>query len=153
MTPGRAPAAMQALARRPWRLRLAALCAGLLAFGVGHAESRLWMTVGERRLAVTPADTDAARAFAARLPLTLDMTDLNGNEKKFDLPDGLPARPGRPGAIRHGDLMLYGTNTVVLFYLGFDSAYAYTRLGRVDDPDGLARALGPGVVRVRFSRD
>ena len=113
----------------------------------------MWITVGKQRFAISLADTEAARAFAARLPLTLDMSELNGNEKKSDLPDGLPARPRRPGTIRHGDLMLYGTNTVVLFYLGFDSAYAYTRLGRVDDPDGLARALGPGVVRVRFSRD
>lgn len=153
MTLGHTPAAMTAPPRRPWRLSLASLCVGLLALGVGHAESRWWMTVGERRLAVTLADTDAARIFAARLPLTLDMTDLNGNEKKFDLSDGLPAKPVRPGTIRNGDLMLYGTNTVVLFYLTFDSAYSYTRLGRVDDPDGLARALGPGGARVRFSRD
>lgn len=138
---------------RPWRLRLAALCIGLLA-GVGsHAESRLWMTVGERRMAVTLADTEAARAFVARLPMTLDMTDLNGNEKKFDLPKDLPANASRPGTIRNGDLMLYGANTVVLFYLTFDSPYPYTRLGRVDDPSGLAQALGPLGSRVRFSRD
>ncbi|RYE45632.1 MAG: hypothetical protein EOP24_19005 [Hyphomicrobiales bacterium] len=113
----------------------------------------MWMTVGERRMAVTLAETDAARAFAARLPMTLDMTDLNGNEKKFDLPRELPANPGRPGTIRNGDLMLFGASTVVLFYLTFDSPYAYTRLGRVDDPNGLAQALGQGSARVRFSRD
>jgi hypothetical protein len=137
----------------PWRLRLAGLCTGLLMLGASHAESRLWMTVGERRLAVTLADTEAARAFAARLPLTLDMTDLNGNEKKFDLPKELPASPRRPGTIRNGDLMLYGANTVVLFYLTFDSPYAYTRLGKVDDPSGLVQALGQRGVRVKFSRN
>lgn len=115
-------------------------------------ESRMWMTIGERRFAVTLADTDAARAFAARLPLTLDMTDLNGNEKKFDLPTALPANPSRPGTIRNGDIMLYGTNTVVVFYLTFDSPYSYTRLGRVDDAAGLAQALGERSVRVLFSR-
>ncbi|RYF82466.1 MAG: hypothetical protein EOO29_06930 [Comamonadaceae bacterium] len=134
-------------------MRLAGLCIGLLAAVGSHAESRVWMTVGERRMALTLADTDAARAFAARLPLTLDMTDLNGNEKKFDLPRALPANASRPGTIRNGDLMLYGANTVVLFYLTFDSPYAYTRLGRVDDPNGLAQALGQRDVRVRFSRD
>src|SRR5688572_14158010 len=41
-------------------------------------ESRMWMTVGERRFAITLADTEAARAFAALLPLTLDMEELNG---------------------------------------------------------------------------
>jgi hypothetical protein len=153
MTPHRMPVETKNPSRRPWRLRLAGLCLGLLVAGVGQAESRVWMTVGERRMAMTLADTDAAHAFAARLPLTLDMSDLNGNEKKSDLPDGLPAKPVRPGTIRDGDLMLYGTNTVVLFYRTFDSPYPYTRLGRVDDPDGLARALGPRGARVRLSRD
>ena len=111
----------------------------------------MWMTVGERRFALTLADTDAARAFAARLPMTLDMTDLNGNEKKFDLPQALPAKASRPGTIRNGDLMLYGANTVVLFYLSFESPYAYTRLGRVTNPSGLAEALGKGNARVQFS--
>jgi hypothetical protein len=49
-------------------------------------ESRMWMTVGERRFAITLNDNEAARAFRAMLPLTLDMPDLNGNEKHVDLP-------------------------------------------------------------------
>lgn len=153
MTERLVPSATTIKTRRPWRLHLAGLCIGLLASGASHAESRLWMTVGERRMAVTLADTEAARVFAARLPMTLDMTDLNGNEKKFDLSKELPANASRPGTIRNGDLMLYGAKTVVLFYLTFDSPYSYTRLGRVDDPNGLAQALGQGSARVRFSRD
>lgn len=116
-------------------------------------ESRMWMTVGERRFAITLADTDAARAFAAMLPLTMDMADLNGNEKHAELPKALPVNASRPGAIHNGDLMLWGARTVVVFYLGFDSSYAYTRLGRVDDPAGLPQALGRRDVRVVFSRE
>ena len=97
-------------------------------------ESRMWMTVGERRFAITLADTEAARAFAAMLPLTIDMADLNSNEKHADLPRALPTNATRPGTIRNGDLMLYGSRTLVVFYLTFDSSYSYTRLGRVDDP-------------------
>lgn len=126
---------------------------GLFAAGSSHAETRVWLTVGERRMAVTLADTEAARAFAARLPLTLDMTDLHRNEKKVDLPAALPANPSRPGTIRNGDLLLYGANTVVLFYMTFESPYAYTRLGRVDDPEGLAQVLGPQQVRAAFARN
>lgn len=59
----------------------------------------------------------AARAFAAQLPLTLDMADLNGNEKHVELPKALPVSASRPGAIRQGDLMLYGSTTLVVFYL------------------------------------
>ena len=111
----------------------------------------MWMTIGERRFSVTLADTDAARAFATRLPLTLDMAELNGNEKHADVSQALPTDAGRPGTIHNGDLMLYGSNTVVVFYKTFRSPYAYTRLGRVDDPDDLSRVLGRSSSRVVFS--
>jgi hypothetical protein len=74
--------------------------------------------------------------FAAQLPLTLDMSELDGNEKHADLPKPLPANARRPGTIRNGHLMLYGGDTLV-----------------VDDPSHLAQALGPRGVRVLFSRD
>src|SRR5688572_17722328 len=113
----------------------------------------MWMTVGERRFAITLTDNAAARAFVALLPLTLEMSELNGNEKHGELPNALPANASRPGTIRNGDLMLYGADTLVVFYATFHSSYSYTRLGRVDDPAGLAQALGPRGVRVVFSRD
>ena len=113
----------------------------------------MWMTVGQRRFAITLTDNAAARAFAAQLPLTLDMSELNGNEKHGDLPKALPENAGRPRTIRNGDLMLYGSNTLVVFYVTFDSSYSYTRLGRLDDPAGLAQALGPRGVRLVFSKD
>ena len=115
-------------------------------------EPRMWMTVGERRFAVTLTDNAAARAFAAQLPLTLDMSELNGNEKHVNLPKTLPANASRPGTIWNGDLMLYGADTLVVFYVTFQSSYSYTRLGRVDDPSALPQALGPRGVRVRFSK-
>lgn len=113
--------------------------------------ARMWMTIGERRFAIILADTTAARAFAARLPLTLDMAELNGNEKHADLPQPLPTDASRPGTIHSGDLMLYGSNTVLIFYKTFGSPYTYTRLGRVDDPNDMPQALGPGSSRVMFS--
>jgi hypothetical protein len=125
--------------------------AGPAAAIVQPEESRMWMTVGQRRFAITPADTDAARAFASMLPLSIEMDDLNGNEKKADLRQPLPARASQPGTIHSGDLMLYGSRTLVVFYVTFESAYSYTRLGRVDDPAGLAEALGSGSVRIEFS--
>ena len=113
----------------------------------------MWMTVGERRFAITLTDNAAASAFAAQLPLTLDLSELNGNEKHAELQKALPANASRPGTIRAGDLMLYGSETLVVFYATFNSSYSYTRLGRADDPAGLADALGPRNVRVMFSKD
>ncbi|MBD7921359.1 hypothetical protein H9658_05305 [Xanthomonas sp. Sa3BUA13] len=113
----------------------------------------MWMTVGDRRFAIALADNAAARAFAAQLPLVLDMAELNGNEKHAELPQPLPAAPRRPDTIHAGDLMLYGAQTLVVFYASFGSAYSYTRLGRVDDPTALAQALGRRDVRVAFTND
>ncbi len=114
-------------------------------------ESRMWMTINERRFAITLADNDTARAFTAQLPLTLHMEELNGNEKHAKLPISLPAHASRPGTIRNGDLMLYGTDTLVVFYSTFNSMYSYTRIGQVNDTAGLAEALGPRSAQIAFS--
>jgi hypothetical protein len=156
---------------RRGNLRILALLCGLIALGGCEAaqpaatgsmatsvntpseESRMWMTIGERRFAITLADTEAARTFAARLPLTIDMPDLNSNEKHAELAEALPTSTVRPGTIRSGDLMLYGSRTLVLFYLTFDSVYSYTRLGRLDNPADLQQVLGKGTVRITFSKN
>lgn len=114
---------------------------------------RMFMAVGEHRFAITLTDSASARAFAALLPLTLEMSDLNRNEKFASLPQALTTDASIPGTLHNGDLMLYGADTLVVFYLRFNSAYAYTRLGRVDDPAGLSQALGSRDVRVEFTND
>ena len=111
----------------------------------------MWMTIGSQRFAVTLEDNPTARAFAQLLPATFAMTELNGNEKYVHLPGTLPSKPVRPGTIRTGDILLYGNNSVVVFYETFHSSYSYTRIGRVAESDGLAKALGPGNPRVSFS--
>ncbi|SFB28749.1 hypothetical protein SAMN04515620_13549 [Collimonas sp. OK607] len=110
----------------------------------------MWMIVGERRFTVTVTDNATGYAFAEMLPLTLDMAELNGNEKHVDLPKALPANATRPGMIRNGDLMLYGSKTLVVFYKTFTSPYSYSNVGRVADPAGLAQALGQHGARIEF---
>lgn len=116
-------------------------------------KSRMWMTVGEQRFAITLADNAAARTFATLLPLTLEMSDLNSNEKYASLPGALPSNAIKPGTIHAGDLMLYGNDTLVIFYSTFESTYAYTRLGHVDENGNLAQVLGRHAVRVTISQN
>lgn len=114
----------------------------------------MWMVIGgTHRFAVALEDNPTARAFAQMLPLTLDMPDLNDNEKHVRLPRSLPTNPLRPGTIRTGDVMLYGSDTLVVFYKTFPSSYSYTRIGRVTKLDGLVEALGPGSQRISFAVD
>jgi hypothetical protein len=114
-------------------------------------QTYVWMTIGSQRFAVTLEDNPTASAFAQLLPATFDMTELNGNEKYVRLPRSLPNKPVPPGTIRTGDILLYGNNTVVVFYETFQSSYSYTRIGRVVEGAGLAKALGPGNPRVAFT--
>lgn len=115
-------------------------------------QMKITVTINGRTYAASLEDNAAARAFLDLLPLELEMTELNGNEKYADLPQSLPTATFRPGTIRTGDLLLWGSSTVVLFYETFSSSYSYTRLGRLDDPSGLAGVVGSGNVRVTFAR-
>jgi hypothetical protein len=114
---------------------------------MGH---KLHVKLGAKTFTATLENNPATAKFRRMLPLTLDMPDLNANEKHVRLPERLPTDLVKPGAIRAGDLLLWGDDTLVLFYETFRSSYSYTRLGTLDDPTGLAEAVGAGSVRVTF---
>lgn len=118
--------------------------------GAGSSGRDLVISVGGRDFTAILEENASARALAERLPLTVTMGELNGNEKYHYLTETLPTGSEQPGTIQTGDLMLYGADCLVLFYESFSSSYSYTRLGRVADPEGLADALGGGNVEVTF---
>lgn len=109
--------------------------------------------VGASTFTATLMNNATADAFKAQLPMTITMTELNGNEKYFDLPNALPANPAKPATIRNGDLMLYGSSTLVLFYKTFSTPYNYTKIARIENTAGLATALGSGNAKVTFDVD
>ena len=111
----------------------------------------MWITVGTQRFALKLEDNPTARAFVRLAPVTFDMPDLNGNEKHVRLPHALPANATRPGTIRAGDVMLYGSDTLVVFYETFQSIYSYIRIGHICESAGLTQALGPSNARVTFT--
>ena len=111
---------------------------------------KLKITIGTTAFTATLYNNPMVTAFKTRLPMTINMSDLNANEKFFDLPANLPANASNPGTIQTGDLMLYGSNTLVLFYKSFATSYSYTPMGRIDNVTGLTTALDSGNVTVKF---
>jgi hypothetical protein len=111
---------------------------------------KLKITVDGNTFTALLYNNETVAAFKKRLPLTIHMKELNGNEKYSDLPHPLPANASKPGTIQAGDLMLYGTNTLVLFYKSFATSYNYTKLARLDNPSALSVVLGSGSATVKF---
>jgi hypothetical protein len=109
------------------------------------------ITIGDRVFTATLQNNATAAAFKALLPLTVEMHDVNRNEKAFDLPSDLPTADTSPRKIRTGDLMIWSSRTLVVFYESFSTSYRYTKLGEIADPAGLAEALGSGNVTVTFA--
>lgn len=112
--------------------------------------NNLKISVGSSSFNVTLENNATVTAFKALLPMTVNMSEMNGNEKYYYLPENLPTASSNPGTIQTGDLMLYGSSCIVLFYKSFRTSYSYTRLGRVDNPSRLASALGSGNASVTF---
>ena len=135
------------------------ICAALLIAGCGGnsaaQEEKIMDTakisIGGKIFNVALEDNASVRAFVENFPLEVEMTELNGNEKYFYLEKNLPSNSERVEKIRAGDLMLFGSNCIVIFYKDFSTSYSYTRLGKIEAAD-LEKVLGAGNIRVKFVR-
>ena len=112
--------------------------------------TKMKITIGAAVFTATLNNNATTTAFKAMLPLTINMSELNGNEKFYYFSTTLPTNASSGGNIQVGDLMLYGNNCLVLFYEGLNTSYSYTRLGRIDNTSELVAALGAGSVTVKF---
>ena len=112
--------------------------------------SKMKIKIGSDTFSAILYENKTTEALKAMLPLTLNMSELNGNEKYFQLSTDLPANTVNIGTIQEGDIMLWGANTLVLFYKTFQTSYRYTKIGRIENPAGLASAVGTGSTTITF---
>lgn len=111
---------------------------------------KIRITAAGKTFTASLANNKTAQAFKNKLPFELKMMELNGNEKYADLSGPIVTNSSNPGKISIGDLMLYGDQTLVVFYKSFSTPYSYTNIGKIDDVAGLAAALGSGNVTIKF---
>lgn len=116
----------------------------------GEQSMKVKITAGGKSFTADIEDSETGKAFLGKLPLTLEMSELNGNEK-YCYGVSLPKNDRHYDSIQAGDLMLYSGNCVVLFY-GSAGGYSYTRIGKLASTSGLSEALGNGNVSVKFER-
>ena len=106
--------------------------------------------IGSKCFNATLENNPTVEAFIKKLPLDVELEELNGNEKFYRFNDRFPINDTKPDIIRTGDLMLYGGSYFVVFYKDFATSYSYTRLGKIEDVEGLVEALGENNIRVKI---
>ncbi len=67
------------------------------------------LTIGDQSFTAKMEQNSSSEAFRALLPLTLEMQELNGNEKYHYLSQSLPTNRTKVGTIHAGDIMLSST--------------------------------------------
>lgn len=97
-------------------------------------------------------DNATAKALLKSMPMKLKMSELNGNEKYRYMKKDYPVNEEKVKRIKAGDIMLYGSDCLVVFYRSFNTSYEYTRVGRITNPKGLAKAAGKKAVMISFSK-
>ena len=97
---------------------------------------------------LTLEDNETSRELVQRLPLEITMTELNGNEKYYYFDESFPSNSKNPGTIHQGDVMLYGSDCLVVFYKSFHTSYSYTKIGHIDNLPNL----GSGNIEIKFNK-
>lgn len=110
------------------------------------------LIIGSSAFTVRLAENETAAAFKALLPLKITMKEINGNEKYYNMPKNLPSSSSVSGTVQPGDLMLWGSDCLVIFYEKASTSYSYTRIGRITNVSGLSDALGNGNAAVSFEQ-
>lgn len=118
---------------------------------------KIRIAMGETSLTATLDDTEAARDFAALLPLTLTLEDYASTEKIATLPRKLSTRGAPPGSDPDvGDLAYYAPwGNLAIFYRDFGYSVGLVKLGRIDGrvlATGAEALRGPGSLRATITR-
>ena len=113
-------------------------------------KKKINLVINGKEFSATLEDNETVRELLTRLPLTIEMEDLNSNEKYYYLDESLPTDATNVGRIEKGDIMLFGNDCLVVFYKSFDTPYAYTRIGKIEDVNHLEEQFGQGSVRITF---
>lgn len=93
-----------------------------------------------------------ANALLKKMPMTLNMKELNGNEKYHFFDTEFPVNEKSPGKISAGDIMLYGSDCLVTFYKSHSTSYQYTPVGKIENASGFAKTVGSGNATITFRK-
>ena len=129
-------------------LYLACMC-------MAHSQNKISITIDGRSMSATLADNVATKALVEKLaagPITITMNNYGGFEKVGALPWSLPSADTQI-TTKPGDIMLYTSNNIVIFY--GQNSWAYTPLGVLETSNSseISNFVGSGNKQVTIALD
>lgn len=92
--------------------------------------------------------TKAAENFLTQLPLDIEMTDLNENEKRGYTYFKMATEARKLGKIEIGDILISGDSYIIIATKTFKSNQKYTKLGHIQNLGDVPK----GTIKVFISK-
>ncbi len=114
----------------------------IIFFNIILSEDNYYIKIGNKEFPFILKDTAASNELKAKLPFKVEMTKLNGNEIFYKFNNSFTTNIKSVGTINTGDIYLYQTDYLVLFYKTFSTSYSYSEIGKLTNIEGLEDAIG-----------
>ena len=126
----------------------------ILLISIALGEEKYFIKINNKEYEFELNDNEAATQIKSKLPFTVTMTNLNGNEVYYQFSgESFTTNTKSVGTINMGDIYLYQSNYLVLFYKTFSTSYSYTELGKLKDPTDLDTLIGSNNVEVQWFKN
>ena len=116
----------------------------------GDNMQNIIITIKNKKYEAVLYDNSTTKELIKKFPITITMSDLNGNEKYYNFSKSFPTSSENVENINKGDIMLFGDNCLVIFYKSFSTRYRYTKLGYIKNLEDLENSLGKGDIEITF---
>lgn len=116
----------------------------------GDNMQNIIITIKNKKYEAILYDNSTTKELIKKFPITITMSDLNGNEKYYNFSKSFSTSSENVASINKGDIMLFGDNCLVIFYKSFSTHYKYTKLGYIKNMEDLENSFGKGDIRITF---
>lgn len=111
------------------------------------------VTIGGTEYAAQLEDNAAAREVAALFPLKITMQEWAANKEYYTgLGKTIAGKAPAADKITAGDIMLYSSRSLVIFYDSSANTAGYVKLGHIPDSKNLKAALDKASGKVSFAQ-
>ena len=116
----------------------------------GDNMQNIIITIKNKKYEAILYDNSTTKELIKKFPITITMSDLNGNEKYYNFSKSFSTSSENVANINKGDIMLFGDNCLVIFYKSFSTHYKYTKLGYIKNTEDLENYFGKGDINITF---